>query len=336
MGVNINSRAYILLKKYISRSITKDDFEELKLLISTSEDKILNHALETLWNDSFTENSMQAGKKELDEALKEIGSTITKQKRTLFIRHLLRVAAFITIPLLISAFGFLFQDWSQLRDLGNKDVIVSIERGQKGKVILPDSSVVYLNAESLLSYKQNFGYKDRDVNLKGEGFFEVKKGLSNKFHVFTEYLKIEVLGTSFNVYAYDDDRVVEMALISGQVLVQVLNNPGVKMIVKPNEKISFDKKTGLLNLHKTDTQFETAWLRGELVFRSEPIRDVLEKLGRKYGIQFNVYGKWDTDDLFTGSFDCEEIEEVMNVLKRHYSIEYKIRGESVSIYTQME
>lgn len=336
MDVNINNRIDLLLRKYISRSINREDFEELKHLILTSEDKFLNNTLETLWDDRFAEDNAEAGKEELDQVLKKIGYTVAKQKRRLFIRRLQRVAAFMTIPLLIGALGFLFQEWNQLRDLGNNDVIVSIERGQKGKILLPDSSVVYLNAESSLSYKQNFGYKDRDVNLKGEAFFEVKKGLSNQFHVFTEYLKIEVLGTSFNVYAYDDDNIVEMALVSGNVIVEMRESPMRKIHVKPNEKILFDKNTKQLNIEKTNTMFETAWLRGELVFRSEPIKNVLEKLGRKYGAKFDVYGKWDDNDLFTGSFDCEEIKDVMDVLKRHYSIDYKIKGENVSIYTLTE
>ena len=106
--------------------------------------------------------------------------------------------------------------------------------------------------------------------------------------VHTEYLDIEVLGTSFNVYSYERENVMEMALISGRIKIQTCSDPSRVVYLKPNEKALFNKESGIITVEKTDNRFETAWLRGDLVFRSTKLSDVLAKLERRYGMNIHL------------------------------------------------
>lgn len=90
--------------------------------------------------------------------------------------------------------------------------------------------------------------------------------------VHTEYLDIEVLGTSFNVYSYERENVMEMALISGRIKIQTCSDPSRVVYLKPNEKALFNKESGIITVEKTDNRFETAWLRGDLVFSINEIK----------------------------------------------------------------
>ena len=150
--------------------------------------------------------------------------------------------------------------------------------------------------------------------------------------VHTKYLDIEVLGTSFNVYSYERENVMEMALISGRIKIQTCSEPSRVVYLKPNEKALFNKESGIITVEKTDNRFETAWLRGDLVFRSTTLSDVLAKLERRYGVNIHLNDSSLANDLFTGNFDSEYIVEVMDLLERHYDFTYDIRGDDIFIH----
>ena len=130
----------------------------------------------------------------------------------------------------------------------------------------------------------------------------------------------------------DDENVMEMALISGRIKIQTCSDPSRVVYLKPNEKALFNKESGIITVEKTDNRFETAWLRGDLVFRSTKLSDVLAKLERRYGVKFHLIDFSLAYDLFTGNFDSEYIVEVMDLLERHYDFTYDIRGDDIFIH----
>jgi ferric-dicitrate binding protein FerR (iron transport regulator) len=188
-----------------------------------------------------------------------------------------------------------------------------------------------LNVASVLRYKLNYGDTIRKVNLKGEGFFEIKKDPAKPFIVQTKHLDIEVLGTSFNVYAYDEEQIVETTVVTGKVKVKTHTSPALVAYLKPDEKALYHPQTGDLKIAKTDKRMETAWLKGALVFRSVPLKEILYKLERKYGVTIHLDNKRIEEDVFTGSFDSEYISDIMKILQKHYQFKYKIEGDHVYI-----
>lgn len=324
-----HERVQYLLTKYISDSITKEELEELKIHINISDDEKVLSELSVLWENHPAEKIQDPS------ILKEAFKIIEVNTRTQTIRKqlnvLLRIAGILLLPVLCTLATYLYMD-KQVQPFINNQVMVEAQNGHRAAVILPDGSKVNLNSGSYISYQQNFGKKAREVKLSGEAFFEVTKDPKKKFIVHTEYINIEVLGTTFNVYAYERENTVEMVLLTGKVKINTNKAPYQSYYVKPNEKISLDKQSGSLKIKKTDARFETAWLRDEMVFRSERLEAVFDKLERKYGITIQYDNLKQDNDRFTGSFNNEEISGILDILKIHYHFSYKVQGNKIIIY----
>lgn len=325
----INERAQYLLTKYISNSITKEELEELKIHINISDDEKVLSELSTLWESYSTVDIKEPSV--LKEAFKIIEINTRTQTIRKQLRYLLRIAGILLLPVLCTLATYLYMD-KQAQPFINNQVIVEAQNGHRAAVVLPDGSKVNLNSGSNISYKQSFGKKAREVKLSGEAFFEVTKDPKKKFIVHTEYIDIEVLGTTFNVYAYEKENTVEMVLLTGQVKINTNKAPYQSYYVKPNEKISLDKQSGSLKIKKTDARFETGWLRDEIVFRSERLETVFDKLERKYGVTIQYDNLKQDNDRFTGSFNNEEITGILDILKIHYHFSYKVQGNKIIIY----
>lgn len=324
-----DKRTYYLLSKYISNSITTKEFEELKRCINISDDEKLYEELSLLWK------SYSSSEKLFTKELDQIFYSIEKQTHIDLLHRstmrLMRIAATLLLPLLCSVATYLYMD-NQEQTFINNQMTILAENGHRAAVILPDGTNVKLNSGSHLSYPQKFGKKTREVNLSGEAFFNVTKDPEKKFIVHTKHINIEVLGTTFNVYSYESENTVEMVLLSGHVKIKTNQSPSQIIYAKPHEKVSYDKQSGLVNIKKTEARFETAWLRDELVFRSEKLENVFYKLERKYGVTIRKEKFAQGNDLFTGSFGNEDLTHILNILKTHYNFKYKVFGNEIKIY----
>lgn len=218
-----------------------------------------------------------------------------------------------------------------MQTLAEQDVIVRSGDSGTSQVTLPDGTLVRLNANSSLTYQQNFGQDNRKVKLSGEGYFEVKKNTEKKFIVNTGYIDVTVLGTKFNLYAYEDKDIIEMALVEGHVNVSTSQPPYQTICVKPNEKVTYNKYDNKLNIEKTTTKIETAWLNKELVFREEKLENVFQCLSRKFRVKFSIDSSVSVDDVYTGAFDDEKIEDILEVLKIHYGFNYTVKDRKINI-----
>lgn len=226
---------------------------------------------------------------------------------------------------------------------------ISSPIGSKTKLILPDSTVVWLNAGSKLVYDEYFGFTNRNTTLVGEAFFDVKHG-NIPFIIHANGVHIKDLGTAFNVKAYPDEKTTETSLIRGKVEITLDKRPGELHILKPNEKLvvtnepekaivkSNEKKdpiTVLGNItHYNDDDslvVETSWVENKLVFEDEPFYEVAKKMERWYGVNIDF-----TDDRLAnyrmhGSFTTETIKEALDALKIGFHFNYKMEGNNITI-----
>jgi len=246
-----------------------------------------------------------------------------RRNRISFKNYWMQIAASILFIIAGSLTVLTYMQNKTISSLAEQNVVIRSGDYGKSLVTLPDGTIVYLNAKSSLTYSQDFGRESRNVELSGEGFFEVKKDIKKRFTVKTGFMDITVLGTKFNVYAYQDKDIVEMSLVEGSVNIETVLPPYKNINVKPNEKVTYYKKTGELKHVSTSNESETAWMKKELVFRSETLGNVFDCLSRKFGVTFNVEDKSLLDDIYTGTFDDENIESIMKVLKMHYNFNYK-------------
>lgn len=331
MGISIHRKLKDWFTKYQTEQISQEEFRELRQEINNYSDEELFPVLLDSWNSWENNENMspEAAQDLLLRIRQEIKETSSPKVRRIDWRQ---IAATIALLIMGGLSAYLYVDNREITKLADRTMEVKVGKGERVSITLPDGTAVKLNSESILSYKQDFGKKDRRVSLSGEGYFDVQKDAQKKFVVNTEFMDVEVTGTSFNVYAYSNKDVTEMALVQGNVIVSSVRPPFRKISVVPNEKVIYDKKTGEMTKIASSNILETAWVSKELVFRSESLETVLKKLGRKYGVTFDVIDSSFIQDTYTGVFDKEEIEEVMNILKIHYGFDYKIKGDKIQLF----
>ena len=228
------------------------------------------------------------------------------------------------------------------------------QRGSRSKTILPDGSVVWLNAGSFLSYAGKFTASNREVFLNGEAFFDVVKDATHPFIVHANGIDIRVLGTTFDVKSYSEERKVEATLIRG--LIQI-TRPGKRdqkpLYLHPNEKLVIDLAPAespaneptqnttptlpaftLVRLDsnlKTENRVETAWVYDRLQFRGENFEDLARKLERWYNVTI-IFEDEDVKQLsFNGSFENETVEQAFAALKAAVPFDYSINEHEIFI-----
>ena len=327
--MHIVNKAKDLLKKFQSGNLSLSDFKELVSTVNDSSDQELEDFFFEEWNKFDTYPSLSQEK--IDSLYCHLHKKMKISPFYKITRHWGQIAASILL-LFASGLTILYYiQHQELQTLAEQDVIVRLGDSGTSQVSLPDGTLVRLNANSSLTYQQNFGQNNRKVKLSGEGYFEVKKNTEKKFIVNTGYIDVTVLGTKFNLYAYEDKDIIEMALVEGHVNVSTSKPPYQTICVKPNEKVTYNKYDNKLNIEKTTTKIETAWLNKELVFREEKLENVFQCLSRKFRVKFSIDSSISVDDVYTGAFDDEKIEDILEVLKIHYGFNYTVKDGKINI-----
>ncbi len=196
---------------------------------------------------------------------------------------------------------------------GNDQIVVP--NGEKSELMLSDGSVVWLNSGTTLTFPVEFNKDGRKVKISGEAFFNIKKGEA-PFVVSTEYGDIKVLGTTFNVRAYNNMD-FQATLNEGIIL---FNNAKQEVILKPNQQLIISKQNGW-SINTVKTENYSSWKKGVIAFESEPLEDVMKKLERHFDIQIELDKKI-AQIHFTGKIFDESINEVMNYINKTKPIQY--------------
>jgi ferric-dicitrate binding protein FerR (iron transport regulator) len=159
---------------------------------------------------------------------------------------------------------------------------IIIPYGKRSEITLADGTHIWLNSGSQLSYPSKFKADSREVYLSGEAFFEVVPDPDKPFHVTTRDIRIEVLGTTFNVSSYAEDNTVQTVLLSGKVTASKNSLLARTIELAPGERLILDKTNSNLSKDKVDVQLYSSWVNGYLVFKNKPITEVYTKLKRFY------------------------------------------------------
>ncbi|WP_258104722.1 FecR family protein [Marinoscillum sp. MHG1-6] len=200
--------------------------------------------------------------------------------------------------------------------------------GQKSKVHLPDGSVVYLNADSRISYLSQFS-NIREVTLEGEAYFEVVKDTERPFVVRSGRLSTTALGTSFNIQSFKDLGEVKVTLITGKVSVDDEISKE-RIILSPNEQVIVNEHVSHLHKRSVSGQLVTYWKDGIIYFDKVPLKEVIAQLERWYGVEFEVNG--DIHNLkCSGTFNNEYLANVLQVLGHTLDFDYSINDKKVKI-----
>lgn len=199
---------------------------------------------------------------------------------------------------------------------------VSTSYGEKKEIILPDGSKVVLNNMSTISYPEKMNGKTRNVTLKGEAYFDVAKNPNKAFIVKADEVEVRVLGTKFNINAYENEENITTTLFDGSVSVSANSRNTNKL--KPGEQAIFSKKTEkFATLILANLDNEAAWRNNQLVFDNEKLSDILSTLSRQYNVTFNVSDKQLNQLRITARFNSSEsIENALNILGKSAEFTY--------------
>lgn len=192
--------------------------------------------------------------------------------------------------------------------------------GQRVELTLPDRTKVWLNAKSKLVYPINFAKKERLVKLEGEAFFEVTPNKKAPFTVKTKNVDITVLGTAFNVIAYEETEETAIDLLSGKIELKAQGLPR-NYLMKPAEHAMYKK--GKLYLSSITDYDRFKWKEGILSFNNEPIELILHKLQLYYDIKIKTNNQSFLQDHYSGKFRTNDgVEQVLKVLQIEYEFTY--------------
>jgi len=190
-------------------------------------------------------------------------------------------------------------------------------KGGEYKLILEDSTEVWLNADSKLKFPDKFSSDTRDVELVGEAWFKVTKNESAPFLVRSNDIDIQVMGTEFNASAYPDDPVVTTTLINGRVTVFYKTGVTGQQNLLPGDQASYNKKENTIRLGTVDAANFKAWKDGYFVFDNQPLSAVTKTLERWYNVQFILSGKALESARFSGQFRrYEDIGVALDIIKK--------------------
>lgn len=279
--------------KYLQGTASEKEKKELLAWLKENEE---NKASFSEIRDAWLQTNDHPSVSGADYSQKAFNLFLNKAKQpeqkvsVLSLRSLFKVAASIAILCLCTWSGYLIGEKNNAQ-LPDPVVVNQLVMGKesKGSVVLPDGSTAWLNANSRLTYPEQFAANDRRVKLEGEGYFEVKKDIRKPFYVETEGMTINVLGTRFDVQNYKEKATFNTALLSGKVEIQFPDRQE-RITLAPNQKITRNRETGEYLLSEVNASDYILWINDKLTCTNEKLETILHKLKYWYGLDM-VYGK---------------------------------------------
>jgi transmembrane sensor len=338
---------------------SKDAFQRFKKITGNIKDEITIIVSQTQNTNVNMDPSSDHNKKLFTEE--------TNKDNFLFRRmslSLTRIAAIFVLAYLLGVVTYTIFFKNSSSSLTFQEIIVPA--GSKTRINLPDGTIVWLNSESKLTYTNSYNIDKREVRLEGEGYFKVSEDKKRPFIVLTSNISVRALGTEFNVKCYPGEGFIETTLVKGSVKIKGnSDNNGIKtesLILKPNEKLTFIKKSGKLysnidsfqnqpkqsikdsytgipnEVRKEQIFIQTidpspyiAWKEDKLIFTGERFEEIKARLERWYGVSIQIKDPEILTYRFKGSFEKESLEQALEALKLASHFSYSINKNKIII-----
>ena len=364
-----------LLQAYYKKKLKPEEKENLFCLM---QDNKLEEAavceLYSIWQEQTVETDQKASRKAFGEVSGKLHFTeeqllqddlilkgIEYNRKRSAGRYIYTIMKYAAIVLLAVVSYFLVDYLNSSRE---PSVIakheISAPNGARIKILLSDSSEVWLNSGSKLVYPENFTASDREVYLEGEAFFDIRKNNYKPFFINTSKIRIKVLGTSLNVKSYLEENTIETTLITGQVEIREIESKGKKTrtaFLLPEQKALYFKETGRIRIEEKKSIVpvttsptrvdqigerteparqsenpEIAWKDNKLVFTNEFFNSLSVRLERWYNVKIDIIDKNVNDYKFTGVLENETIEQAMQAFKIAAPIEYRFEKNKITVW----
>lgn len=234
-------------------------------------------------------------------------------KRTQRALNFFKYAAILVLLISIPALAFFFSQ----TNISNQLIYTTVaaDFGQISKVVLPDSSVVWINSGSSIRYNNQFSATNREIELIGEAFFKTQKNAALPMIVSSSDLQVKVLGTEFSVMAYPEENFIQVVLEKGKVELTSTSHSNFRQEMKPGELANFNKDKRELTLSNVNTVLYTSWKDGLINIYNLPLSELVIKLEKRYNQKFVV------DDQiknlpFTFTIKNENLSSILSLIEK--------------------
>ena len=318
-----------LLSRKLAGEASPEELRELQTLLAANPETAESQkTLEQFWVRQENGSHPQV-EQNLQKVLANLGLPPTHKKSSF---PWLKIAAAFFILLAVTAILL------RQRNASATTAVLTEKHNVKGTrsiIQLADGSKIWLNADSRLKYPDLFKGATRDVYLNGEAFFDVAKNPGHPFIIHLANGTVRVLGTSFNIRAYDNESTVETSVATGKVaFIPKYHSTGKKqdtIYLTPDHKASYTFNREELTTVPTIAQDDKAWTEGRLIFRSQTMEDIAVELERDFGKKVVFLDEDSKHFVFTGSFGNNTLEEILFYLARTKKFNYEITDSELLI-----
>ena len=306
------------LDNFSKGEYSRTDYRRVAQMFSQPDDN-LKGQMQNHWEQIPADQSLDDRMARLLRLLKIQTMFVKSTKGKSFLNYYQKVAAVLLIPLLLG-FGY----WLLRTPGAQSQAMATIHSpmGARTEFVLPDGTTGWLNSGSELAYPVEFS-TNREVKLQGEAYFNVVHQHGDHFQVKTNALTVEVLGTSFDVAAYENDAEINVILKEGRV--KILDTDDKESyIMKPNEKFSYNSRMKTMSVSSIDAADQTSWTQGILKFRGESLLEVMRELGRWYNVDFEIRDKQLQEYNFKATFKDEQLDEILRMISLTTPMKYQV------------
>lgn len=327
------NRAYHILKRLTDHAVPSKYRSVIRdWLTAGTESAEKEAAMRQIWLE--TQASVDGTTRQsFQQTLKKIQHIEPKSVRISLQRRLLRYAAILILPLLVGTGTW----WLAKKQYVEPELIECyVPNGQQQTIQLSDGSNIQVNSGSLLVYPDKFSDTKRTVYLSGEANFSVAKDTGKPFIVSAGPLKVEVLGTKFNIESYPENQRIITTLENGSVKIYKSDTPEKAIAMQPDEQVVYNGIDQSFSINWVKASDCSAWTKGELRFVNQPLTEILTVMERRYDVQIKLSPEISSTDLFTMKFKQHEtVEDAMKIFTRLAgNINYKIEGKEVLLFKE--
>ena len=324
-----------IMLDYLKGKVTLEDMQKLTVLLKEDACRKKYNELSQIYA-VVSVPWFEARKDRNLKQLRKILNFRSSRKQTVIRRIMIWGNVAIWMFLLCCSITFLYLHKEHTSEISSPATYCQVEvpQGATSRLVLPDSTVVYLNGGTVLKYDASLQAKvRREVFLTtGEAYFKVAANVARPFIVHTGHLKVKVLGTTFNVTSYADEKEIKVSLVEGSVKVFTTSEMNENTVLAPNEQAVYDKQGKNLVVRQVDAVSQAAWVTGRLVFVNETLYDILKKIAKKYDVQLLIQSRKVYAEYFSGSIDTDlSLDEILSYLDVDNKFIWKKRGKTVVI-----
>jgi ferric-dicitrate binding protein FerR (iron transport regulator) len=327
--MNSNGHIDILLAKVVSGNATDAEKRQLDDLLARENNQTAIQKAKTAWDNSnhfFTiEEIGKDGEKLKDRLIAQLSAKKTKLSAR---QRFYWAAAVLLLPLMLGIGWYLGSGKSTSAASQWCEVITP--KGQLSECVLADGTRVWLNAGTTLKYKAGFDGSTRQVELKGEAYFKVAPDPNKPFIVTANHVQVKVLGTSFNLKAYENDKLIETSLEEGKIELSIMEQDDQPLVMVAGQQVIYNIEDKTLNKGQVDLDMISSWRNGKYIFRDADMTTIVRELERLYDVKVHMGNGKFSEHRFRGVFSYDDnILDAMETLGRTIDFTYTIKGREI-------